>query len=182
VQRAPGVSCALCFRGRLTQQLGRIAPRECGCMSFDGLFEIQIVAIRCVQTRTTPQPSSPATRLRRRLRRASVPVRRSFSEGWKAGDPVFRGVGDRVGKLRRTGSPAFAEYDGSLFGGNCGTRSPYGLVPRPPPARAPSSSAPGCRHVSAGPRRCRRDNRRARCRVAPPARHRDRAKSRRSAR
>ena len=29
----------------------------------------------------------------------------------KAGDPVFRGVSDRVEKLRRTGSSAFAEYD-----------------------------------------------------------------------
>ena len=32
-----------------------------------------------------PQRVVPATRLRRRLRRASVPVRRSFSEGWNAG-------------------------------------------------------------------------------------------------
>ena len=30
----------------------------------------------------------------------------------KAGDPVFRGAGDRVEKPRRTGYSAFAEYDG----------------------------------------------------------------------
>src|SRR6266852_8151222 len=32
----------------------------------------------------------------------------------KAGDPVFRDVSDGIGKLRRTGYSAFAEYDDSL--------------------------------------------------------------------
>ena len=33
VQRAPGIPCALPFRGRALSRLGRIAPRDCGVMS-----------------------------------------------------------------------------------------------------------------------------------------------------
>ena len=48
---------------------------------------------------------------------------------------------------------------------------------QPPRAPAPSSSAPDCRRASAGPRRCRRDNRPARYRAPPAACRQRRARS-----
>jgi hypothetical protein len=114
VQRAPGIPHALCFPGRkIHQRLGRNAPRgrevvsRIGATSLrakrsnpffmwqDGLLRFARNDGSIVACERAPhsQPSSPA----------------------KAGDPVFRGVSDRVEKPRRTGYSAFAEYDDLLW-------------------------------------------------------------------
>src|ERR1019366_1895829 len=69
-------------RRRVQAQLGRIAPRDRGVVSFPGCLKFESMAIRSVRT--------PA----------------------KAGDPVIRDVSDGIGKPRCTGYPAFAGYDG----------------------------------------------------------------------
>ena len=118
VQRASGISCALCFsRDNILAQFGRIgrpafpapsefrerdvpgktraqARRDREAVSVeDRCLKIECAVIRCARTRQILRPSSPA----------------------KAGDPVFRSFSDRTGKPRRTGYPAFAGYDDLLW-------------------------------------------------------------------
>jgi hypothetical protein len=55
-------------------------------------------------------------------RRGNADVYVKPSSPAKAGDPVFRGVGDETEKPRRTGYPACAGYDGRRVGKANGSR------------------------------------------------------------
>jgi hypothetical protein len=67
--------------------------------------EVCLLFENLVLTVITRDPSTPEASP------GSVPVRRSFSEGWKAGDPVFH---QRPGLNRKAAAywiPAYAGYD-----------------------------------------------------------------------